>query len=83
MLLVSILCLAPDPKDTATLHRKQLLARTHASSQVAKAMAIGDLSNPEKEEIKVTDARAKLLEATHNSSIIERAMFFGGGASSL
>ena len=40
------------PKDTATLHRKQLLARTHASSQVAKAMAIGDQVTLKKKEIK-------------------------------
>ena len=59
----------------ATLQRKQLLARTHASNIVREAMAIGDLSEPAREEIKVAPVRAKLLETTHNSSQMHTTMF--------
>jgi Ca2+-binding EF-hand superfamily protein len=66
---------APDPKEMATLHRKQLLQRTHASSKVRDAMALGDLSDPAREEIKVAPLRRKLLETTHNSSQMFTTMF--------
>jgi Ca2+-binding EF-hand superfamily protein len=66
---------APDPKEMATLHRKQLLRRTHESSMVRDAMAIGDLSEPAREEIRVAPVRQELLKATHDSSQMITTMY--------